>query len=192
MMKRWITAPSEAFRGHHGVCGASLYIVEGQNLVEPRLQLLGQDGRRDSPSSLEKRIELLLGVARRGRTLGAQDRIRAIIVAVVGNLLVANPFRLRLGALVVLGRIVEVAVAAGVQVCNASRAGVAGGDPRPGWQINDVCAFPARELHKTVKPDERRMTGDKSRSIDLQLVARHSPLNVTALAQLHLHPPVQQ
>jgi len=90
------------------------------------------DRMQDSPSNLEKRIELLLGVAGRGRTLGAQDGVRPIKVAVVGSLLVTNPFGLRLGALVVFGRIVEVAVAARVQVSIASRAGVAGADPRRG------------------------------------------------------------
>jgi len=93
---------------------------------------LRHSGKRDFPSNLEKRIELLLGVAGRGRTLGAQDGVRPIKVAVVGSLLVTNPFGLRLGALVVFGRIVEVAVAARVQVSIASRAGVAGADPRRG------------------------------------------------------------
>src|SRR6516164_385379 len=116
---------------------------------------LGRDRRRDSPSNFEKRIKLLLGVARRGRTLGAQDGISAIVVAVVGNLLVTNPLDLRLRTLVVLGRIVEVAVAAGVQVCIASRAGVAGAEPRPGRQVNNMRTFPARELHKTMANDEQ-------------------------------------
>jgi hypothetical protein len=105
-------------------------------------------------SNLEERIEFLLGVAARSRRLSAQDGIRPVVVTVVGGLFVSDPFGLRLRTLVILGGIIEVAVAAGVEVGVATLASVARADPRPRRTAGDVPAFPARELHTAVTSDE--------------------------------------
>ena len=79
------------------------------------------------PLLLEQRIPLLLGLVRGSARLADEIdmRRRFKVIAIVGAVLVAHPFRLRFPALIVRRRIEKTAVAAAMQVCVALRTGVA-------------------------------------------------------------------
>ena len=102
--------------------------------------------------SLEQGVELLLGVrncrstSRAFGSTGAPGR--AEIVAIVGSLLFTLPFRLRFGALIILGRIVEVAVTAGVEVCVTPATSVPAAHAAAGRKVNRSAAFPAMKSHQ--------------------------------------------
>ena len=61
---------------------------------------------------------------------------------------IADPFGLGFGALVVLGAVVELALAAGVEIGIALRAAIAPPDAAAGGILDPLAAFPAIEDHK--------------------------------------------
>ena len=78
---------------------------------------------------------------------GEQRSVRGEVIAVIGSFFVAGPFGLRLTALVVLARVVELAVPAGVEVGIASGARVPAADAVTCRNLNCLPALPAIEPH---------------------------------------------
>ena len=103
-----------------------------------------------TPSPFEQLVKLLLGFVSLGvgaAGAGQQGWIGTKVIAVVGGLLLADPVGLGFRALAVFAGIVELAIAAGVQVGVAPGAGVARGDAASGGILDSLSAFPAIEEH---------------------------------------------
>jgi hypothetical protein len=74
---------------------------------------------------------------------GAYLRSRLEIITIVRGFLIAHPLCLRFGALVVLGRVVESAIAARMQVGAAVGALISASDPFAGLHFGGCAALPA-------------------------------------------------
>jgi len=79
--------------------------------------------------------------------VGQQGRVWAKVAAVVGGLFIANPFGLGFRALVMFDGVVELAIAAGMQVGAAPGAGVARANAASGGILNLLAALPTVEEH---------------------------------------------
>ena len=77
--------------------------------------------------------------------VGHQGRVWAKVAAVVGGLFIADPSGLGFRALVMFAGVVELAIAAGMQVGAAPGAGVARADAASGGILNLLAAIPAIE-----------------------------------------------
>jgi hypothetical protein len=78
---------------------------------------------------------------------GEEGGIRLEVAAVVRGFFIADPFGLFLRALIMLARVVELAIAAGVQVGVALGADVVPADTSSGGVLGLRAAFPAVEKH---------------------------------------------
>ena len=101
-------------------------------------------------SNLEQRVELLPGVvALGGGALRAcqQGWVRSEVITIVGGFFIADPFGLRLSALIMFGWVVELAIAAGMQVGAALGTDVERAHTASGRIRNLLAALPAVEIH---------------------------------------------
>ena len=101
-------------------------------------------------STLKQRVKLLLGVIAPGGGLagaGQEGWVGAKVATIIGGFFIADPLSLRFRALVMLARIVELAVAAGMQIGVTLGAGIAGADSASGGILDLLAALPAVEKH---------------------------------------------
>jgi hypothetical protein len=78
---------------------------------------------------------------------GEEGGVRSEVVTVVGGLFIADPFGLCLSALIMFAGVVELAIAAGMQVGVALGADVERAHSASGWIRNLLAAFPTVEKH---------------------------------------------
>jgi hypothetical protein len=101
--------------------------------------------------NLKKGIEFIPGVVGFGRRPASarhEGGIRLEVITVIGGFFVAGPFGLRLTALIILAAVVELAIAADMQVGVAFRAGAPIAYLVTRRDLDRLAAFPAVELHK--------------------------------------------
>jgi hypothetical protein len=99
-------------------------------------------------SRLEQRIEFFLcSCRRRGQFAGEEDGDWGEIIAIIGCFFVADSTGFGFSALIVLGGIVVLAVAANVKIGVAGRASVTGENSSACRQDDPFAAFPAAQFH---------------------------------------------
>lgn len=105
-------------------------------------------GFEEAGLGTEQRVELFLNVVLRGRSsCDASRRARTEVVAIVRGFLIPNPFGLGFRALVVFGRIVELAVAAGMKISATLGTFIAAANALARRDIHEFAAFPTMKRH---------------------------------------------
>ena len=96
---------------------------------------------------------------------GEQNRVGLEVIAVVCGSLIADPLGLGFRALVMFAGVVELAIAATMQVGVALGAGVGAKHAAPGGVLNFLAAFPAVEKHDELSAVSHQLGRKQTRSL---------------------------